>query len=217
MQAQQAIDSLSSMLRLSLVQEQAEEEQSMIHKPKKELTDEEMGKILEAAKSRSFLTYVAIRTLTVLDLRRSEMMGQDDKREWPNNGMLIEKLTPKGIWIRRKKQGVETEIRIPAELRADIDKVIGKRTNGSVFLRTAAWLYAEVQICAKLSGIANPELVHPHTLRHWMTSYTGEKHGVIVARDLAGHASIATTNTYLRRTRGEKLEEVEQGVLELLH
>lgn len=205
------------MLGLSSMEEQAEKDQGMIHKPKKELTDEEMAKILDAAKTRSFLTYVALRTLTVLDLRRSEMMGQADKREWPNGGMLIEKLTPKGIWIRRKKQAVETEIRIPAELRVDIDKVIGKRTHGPVFPRGPQWLYAEVQICAKNSGIANPELVHPHTLRHWMTSYIGEKHGVIVARDLAGHASIATTNSYLRRTRGEKLEEVEQGVLELLH
>ena len=180
----------------------------------KKLSDEDVAKILSEAKKESFFDYVAIKTLTVLDLRRAELVGQNDHRSHDNPGMLIEKLTDKGIWLRRKKHEEDTFVPIPHDLRVEIDEIVGGKKLGPIFPRTTGWVWYRVQHYAIKGGIQDAKLIHPHSLRHWATTRIGKKFGVIRARDSAGHANISTTNRYISQSDDSELMEASQKLLE---
>lgn len=204
---------------------------------KKRLSDEDVSKILSVAKEASFFDYVALRTLVVLDLRGAALVGQSDHRPgmFPNPGMLIENMTDKGIWVNEKKKEEKVFKPIPAELRAEIDELINDRECqtcqttyvlhpkdcetpkfGRIFPRTRAWLWERTRHYAKRAGIIDWNLVHPHRFRAWATTRAGRKFGVIRARDLAGHKSIATTNTYLDHSEDSEIQEASQFLEEAL-
>ena len=67
-----------------------------------------------------------------------------------------------------------------------------------------------LKICAKKAGIERWQDVHPHTLRHsFATRLLDEGKTIAEVRDLMGHDSIATTNSYVHSAEERRREIVE--------
>ena len=196
----------------------------------KKLNDQEVQKILAEAKKESYFDYLALKTLIALDLRRAELVGQNDTKgrmvvkldakgeEWyfqtkshENPGMLIEKLTDKGIWLRRKKHGEDTFVPIPHDLRAEIDQIIGHRTSGPIFPRTTGWVWYRIRHYARNANIPDWQYVHPHALRWHAGDAVFEKHGIKAASSFLGHKNVATTwSHYTHKVKPEVMSAASQ-------
>lgn len=204
------------------------------HRTEKIWEPEEIAKVVEGLKHDGF-KQLAIRTLFAFDLRRAELVGGDDVRvpreQW-NPGLRWENVREDGIWVRRKMHSDMEFKKNPQLVKQILDffevhvevrngeKVLcsasGNRKEGKIFERSTDWVRNTVQSGAKKAGFEDWKMIHPHSVRHTMTTWTGEKYDVTVARDTAGHKSIATTNRYLARTKPSKLEQVGREALAIV-
>lgn len=182
------------------------------HRTRKELTDQEVYAIVAEAKKESFFDYVCLRTVAELGPRRSSVVGQNDKRSHPNPGMLIENMTPTGIYLFEKKKGTQKVFHeIKPQLRTLIDQLIGKRTTGAIFPRTTGWVWYRIRHYAKKAGIPDWQYVHPHALRWWAGDTVEATHGIKAASKFLGHSSPTTTwNHYSHKAKPEVMSAASQ-------
>lgn len=114
-----------------------------------------MKQVLDAARKASEFDYLAFKTLVLLGVSPASLVGQSDRRPgmFPNPGMLIENMTPDGIYIYEKHRTEKVFKPIPRDLRTEINWIIGKRTKGKIFPRTRAWLWERLGHYAKIAGV----------------------------------------------------------------
>ncbi len=118
-------------------------------------------------------------------------------------GLLIEDIRDDGIWVRGKgwkKEKNPTQPKkqqLPADLIAELRGFTGMRETGRIFEISWSRVWQMLHLYAKRAGVIDWKLVHPHRLRHYMTTQIARKHGVIAARDIARHKNIGTTNRYI--------------------
>jgi integrase len=132
------------------------------------------------------------------------------------SGLLIEDLKDDGIWVRgkggtNKLQALEpsTVIRLRA--------FIGTRKKGKIFDLTTGSCRQLIKRYAKVAGLSDPTLVHPHRLRAFVGSELKERFDVKVAQDVLRHKSAVTTmNSYVRQTATEKKREATQTIKSLI-
>lgn len=132
------------------------------------LTPIQVKGILDEAAKESFFDHVALETMVTLGLRRAVLVGQNDPRSEKNPGMLIESLTPDGIFVF-EKGGHKVFKKISSDLRKKIDDIIGKRKSGPIFPRTTGWVWYRMQHYAKKAGV--PFRVKPNMLYDFSETY----------------------------------------------
>ena len=187
------------------------ERQTHQHRTRKELTDQEVVSILAEAKKESQFDYTALRTMAELGIRRASLVGQNDKRSNENPGMLIENMTPTGIYLYEKKKSEKVFHAIKPELRTLIDQLIGKRKTGPIFPRTTGWVWYRIRHYAQKAGIPDWQYVHPHALRWWSGDTVFEKHGIKAASNHLGHKNVATTwSHYTHKVKPEVMSAASQ-------
>lgn len=182
------------------------------HRTRKELTDQEVFSIVAEAKKESFFDYVCLRTLAELGPRRSSVVGQNDKRCAPNPGMLIENMTPTGIYLYEKKKGSQKVFHeIKPRLRSLIDQLIKGKTSGPIFPRTTGWLWYRVRHYAKKAGIPDWNYVKPHAIRWHAGDTVFEQYGIKAASSFLGHKNVATTwGHYTHKVKPEVMSAASQ-------
>ena len=118
-------------------------------------------------------------------------------------GLLIEDLRDDGVWVqgkgwkKDKNPTPPKKVQLPADLVAELRLFVGKREKGRIFEISWSRVWQMLHLYAKRAGVIDWKLVHPHRLRHYMTTQVARKHGVIAARDIARHKNIRTTNRYI--------------------
>ncbi len=178
------------------------------------LNPEQVKAILIQAKMTSERDYLLLKTMTLGDFRSGEVVGSAARRwikeskSWipaePNlPGLLIEDLRDDGVWVQGKGWKKEKnptppkKVQLPTDLVAELRLFVGKRAKGRIFEISWSRVWQMLHIYAKKAGVIDWKLVHPHRLRHYMTTQVARKHGVIAARDIARHKNIGTTNRYI--------------------
>lgn len=188
------------------------------HKTEKEWEPEEIAKIVDVGLKDDPFKQLSIRTLFAIDLRRAELVGTDDPRvpeDRKNPGLRWENVRDDGIWVKRKMHQDMLFKKCP-DLVKQLRDFFGPRKEGKIFERSTDWVRKTLQTGAKRAGFQDWDKIHPHSVRHTMTTWTARKHGVVVARDTADHTNIATTNRYVARTPAKELQTVSEEALALV-
>jgi integrase len=133
------------------------------------------------------------------------------------SGLLIEDLKDDGIWVHGKGGTNKLQPLDPSTV-ARLRAFIGKRTRGKLFDLTTGRCRQLIKTYAKVAGLSDSTLVHPHRLRSFVGSELKERYDVKTAQDVLRHKSAVTTiNSYIRQTAPEKRREatkVIQGLIE---
>ena len=152
-------------------------------------------------------------------------------------GLLIEDLRDDGVWTRmkgwkKKKNPTPPKKKsLTPELIAELRQFIGIRLcsgcnhkhdlkgchvelckcevlQGKIFDISWSRVWQFLHTYSQRAGLVDWKLNHSHRLRHYMTNQVGRKHGVLAARDIAGHKNLSTTNRYLAETPEEEKREI---------
>ena len=161
--------------------------------------------ILKAAEDAGPGTHVAVAVLLSTAIRARELLGLDlSKVKVAGDGTMV--LTVK------RKGGKSDEVPLPERVAHDVEALRGRRRKGPLLTvgdTGAPWsywqLYRAVRAAGRAAGLGPG--VTPHVLRHSCAMHTLAATGDI--RKVAlwlGHASIQSTETYLRADPEEKLQ-----------
>lgn len=178
---------------------------------KKELTKEEYGKLLVAAKSRENMKlYYLMQTICSTGIRVSELRF-----------ITLEALKEGKAEIKNK--GKLRVILLPAELCKILKKYSERQkiTSGPVFVtrnrkpldRSTIWKMMK-SLCED-AGVS-PEKVFPHNLRHlFARTYYSLQKDIVRLADILGHSNVNTTRIYTMETGDIHLRNIQK--LGLLH
>src|SRR5207249_5608121 len=137
-------------------------------------------------------------------------------------GLLIEDIRDDGVWVKRKGWKKEKDpspprkVSLPPELIAELRDFAGTRKQGRIFEISWSRVWQMLHIYTKRAGVIDWKLNHPHRLRHYMTTQVARKHGVLSARDIAGHKNVSTTNRYVAELPEDEKRKIITDQEELL-
>ena len=131
-------------------------------------------------------------------------------------GLLIEDLNDDYIWVRGKG-GTNKKQTLEPDTVERVRKFIGTRKKGKIFDLTTGRCRQLIKRYAKLAGISDSQLVHPHRVRSFVGSELKERFDVKVAQDVLRHKSAVTTlNSYVRATAMEKKRQATDTIKSLI-
>ncbi len=108
------------------------------------------------------------------------------------------------------------QIQLTDELYRDMLEFAKSQKKGKLFGFRESQGYVHTRRYAKMAGIKDWFLVHPHRLRHYFITHVhkaqGEKRDLKITQNLAGHKSERTTLRYIANLTPEE----EKGELERL-
>lgn len=125
-------------------------------------------------------------------------------------GIHAEDLREGSVWVKRKG-GIVRQTRLPIWLYQRLIEFARGRT-GKLFSVRERQAYDMVKQYARVAGLPDWQLMHPHRLRHYFITRAHDRfQDIATTRDLAGHTSERTTLRYIRRLTPEKeAEKLEQ-------
>lgn len=117
--------------------------------------------------------------------------------ENPLPGLQVEDLRDGSIWVQGKG-GTQKEQPLPPKLYERLQKYIGKRKSGALFDFSADGLYKLTRKYAKMAGVPDWKLVHPHRFRHYYIRAVYRKtKNPVLTQQLARHATFDMTEHYI--------------------
>jgi integrase len=121
-----------------------------------------------------------------------------------------------GIWVHGKGGTNKLQSLDPSTV-ARLRAFIGTRKKGKIFDLTTGRCRQLMKRYAKLAGIPDFQLVHPHRLRAFVGSELKERFDVKVAQDVLRHKSAVTTlNSYVRQTAEGRRREATKSIQNLI-
>jgi integrase/recombinase XerC len=124
--------------------------------------------------------------------RRAVIIGKGDKQAIVRFSARAVQALQRYLWVRRQQSGVRGRIST-WPLFARHDRAAGKRIL-PVSPRTVQNIvdrYVTLALGEDASGT-----ITPHTFRHYFVTRVARRHGVLLARHLARHESVSTTERY---------------------
>jgi len=202
-----------------------------------DLTDADVTAILDIAKSENPEHYLFLRLIgEARGLRIGEVLGvkkrsfyerwiDKNRRELGKErvesitdlpGIYTKDIRDGSLWIRRKG-GQEKQVRLTDDLYKELSEFAKSRKKGKLFGFRESQGYVFTLRYARMAGIKDWFLVHPHRLRHYFITHVhfaqGEKRDLKITQNLAGHKSDRTTLRYIRNlTPEEEKTELERLV-----
>ncbi len=163
------------------------------------LTSEEVGRILQAARERSFRDYLMVKTILFCGLRISELLSLTREN-------IVEVKNRKALRVIGKGNK-ERFIPLPEELAAELIEY-SKSVEGKLFPLSysgAKYIFDSIK---KKTGIP----VHPHKLRHTFATILVDKGvDIRIIQAFLGHASPNTSARYAK-VRDEVMFKVVEEV-----
>src|SRR5438309_549421 len=196
-----------------------------------DLSEEQVRDIIALAKKENTRDYLIFRLMPFF--RVGEVMGSEP-RKWDKTlkkwfpveptlpGLLVQDLQDDGIWVQgkgwKRKENPAPPVFMPfsPELVKELRLFIGNRKTGRIFepifqggkynqnsVRRHSRRYA------KMVGVSDWQLVHPHRFRHFGITKTYKDSGkdVRAAREFGRHKNIATTMRYIQKFTPEERKE----------
>jgi integrase len=178
------------------------------------LTAEQVQKMLELAKARSFRDHLLL-LLMRYGVRCGEIVGW---RGLP--GIRVQDIRDNGIWIKGKgyAAGIVQDrlVPMPPYVIELLNSFIGlgrRRPEDKVFPLSEYWAEHIVKGYAKSAGMEDWERVGPHRLRAFFATDAKEKgQDAFTIRDLMRHKNITTTNLYVGQSSPERLAKVVRNL-----
>lgn len=172
-------------------------------------------KILEAAEQESERDFLMLATMAEGGLRRSEVVGTDDKRAKARNGppgIRVQDIRDNGILIHGKL-GKEVVQPINPQLIARVRAYIGqnrRKPDEKVFIYSTDGLLKLCRKYGKRVGYPDWAKLHPHSLRHFYGTFIARKVGrdPFKVRDMMRHTDLKTTNTYVDELQPDEKDEI---------
>ena len=133
------------------------------------------------------------------------------RKEDPLPGLQVEDLHDGAIWVKGKG-ATEREQPIPKALYERLVKFIGKRETGPIFDWSTSGVYKVVKKYAKMAGVKDWKLVHPHRFRAYYARYNYEKsnHDISMTQSLMRHKDPKMTLHYV----GEPSMDAKRAFIE---
>lgn len=187
--------------------------QTLDLREKPHVTEHEAKAIWNEAKKMP--TRMLIKTLWYTGLRITEALNlkaSDIIRDGLDYTLMVHREKQ-----NRKKKALQAKVDrlpIPRAFGMDlVDYAMSHDIRGSdkLFPLHRSTYWRQIRDCAKRAGIANWDLVHPHSFRHGFV-YAMAKKGVhpYVLSKLAGHSHLKTTMEYYQPTEGDLRQAIEQ-------
>jgi integrase len=175
-------------------------------KPIRDLRDEEVHNMIALAKQENQVHYRMLLCLAFGGFRGGEVTGSKTLQ-----GLQIQDLEEDGIWVNGKG-GYRDFQALRTEVVKELKEEVGRRTQGKIFPYHQNTLYKVVRRYARLVGISDWKLIHPHSFRHFFgfsyAKLTGRDPWKV--RDMMRHRSIQSTNKYVQHLEVEEKKKLAQ-------
>ena len=169
-------------------------------------------KAAKIVKKRGIIDHVECETCQKRWENKEDVPARWTHKDPSVSGLLIEDLKDDGIWVHGKGGTNKLQPLDPSTV-ARLRAFIGTRKKGKIFDLTTGRCRQLMKRYAKLAGIQDFQLIHPHRLRHFLGSELKERFDVKVAQDVLRHKTPVTTlNSYVRQTAPEKRREATKAL-----
>jgi integrase/recombinase XerD len=162
-----------------------------------------MEKVFDVAKSTR--DKVMLKSLAYFGLRVNELTHLTKADVNLKEGVLV----IRGEFAKRKKERIQP---IPKRFTLEFGEYVNhhiKEPTNRLFPISNVRVWQIVKSVCESAGITKE--IHPHSFRHWYcTTIYESTHDLEKVRDLAGHASIATTGIYTHVSTKFKKDTVDE-------
>lgn len=167
------------------------------HSDTEGLTEDEMARLIAAARANSPRAYAVVVLLYTLGLRVDGALAADVSSLGYDRGHRTLTITKKG--------GATAKLPLPPITVDALDTYLAGRTDGPLFVTRSGARLREPEVwkllrrLAKRANLPQADTIHPHVLRHgFITDALDQGVPLHVVQDAAGHKDPRTTQRYNR-------------------